>query len=173
MFIYHRLTKRKKLSRQPNTLVNHIQCSRGKDIIFVNILLLFYYCSVRAFGFTSLLSISLLIYLPHLLSTPLYRTLLIILSPKLWQLLSFCLLAVLPYRRSSPSCIALLFSIIAFSSVSSSPVSFSIFPCPLVLPLFRILLLHVSGLLLSFYIVRISFLPVLSSIPLLWSRFHI
>ena len=127
----------------------------------------------RAFGFTSLLPISLLIYLPHLLSTPLYRTPLIILSPKLWQLLSFCLLAVLPYRRSSPSCIALLFSIIAFSSVNSSPVSFNVFPCPLVLPLFRILLLHVSGLLFSFHIVRIFFLPVLSSIPLLWSRFHI
>ena len=47
------------------------------------------------------------------------------------------------------------------------------FLCPLVLPLFRILLLHVSGLLLSFYIVCIFFLPPLPSIPLLWSRFHI
>ena len=47
------------------------------------------------------------------------------------------------------------------------------FLCPLVLLLFRILLLHVSGILLSFYIVCIFFLPLLSSIPLLWSRFHI
>ena len=47
------------------------------------------------------------------------------------------------------------------------------FLCPLVLPLFRILLLHVSGLLLSFYIVCIFLLPLLSSITLLWSCFHI
>ena len=85
------------------------------------------FCFGRAFGFTSRLPISLLIYLPPLLSTLLYRTPLIILSVQLWQLLGFCLLAVLPYRRSSPSCIALLFSVIVFSSVSPSPVSFSIF----------------------------------------------
>ena len=129
----------------------------------------------RAFGFTShsLLPISLLIYLPPLLSTLSYCTPLILLSLKLWQLLLFCLLAVLPYCRSSPSCIALLSSIIAFSSVSPSPVSFNVFLCPLVLLLFRILLLHVSGLLLSFYIVCILLLPLLSSIPLLLSRFLI
>ena len=85
------------------------------------------FCFGRAFGFTSRLPISFLIHLPPLLSTLLYRTPLIILSVQLWQLLGFCLLAVLPYRRSSPSCIALLFSVIVFSSVSPSPVSFSIF----------------------------------------------
>ena len=42
------------------------------------------------------------------------------------QLLGFCLLAVLPSCRSSRSCIALLFSITAFSSVSP-PVSFTAF----------------------------------------------
>ena len=68
-----------------------------------------------------------LIYLPPLLFTLLYRTPLYNLSLKLWQLLGFCLLAVLAYCRSSPSCIALLFSIIVFSSVSPFPVSFSIF----------------------------------------------
>ena len=68
-----------------------------------------------------------LIYLPPLLFTLLYRTPLYNLSLKLWQFLGFCLLAVLPSCRSSPSCIALLFFIIVFSSVSPSPVSFSIF----------------------------------------------
>ena len=103
----------------------------------------------------------------------LYRIRLIIPSVQLWQLLGFCLLALLPYRRSSPSCIGPLFFIIVFSSVAPSPVSFSIFPRPLVLRLFRILLLRVSGLLLSFRIARILFLPLLSSIPSIWSRFHI
>ena len=41
--------------------------------------------------------------------------------------MGFCLLAVLPSCRSSPSCTALLFSIIAFRSVSPSPVSFKCF----------------------------------------------
>ena len=66
----------------------------------------------------------LYIYLP---SYPFYYTPLYNLSLKLWQLLGFCLLAVLPYCRSSPSCITLLFSIIVFRSVSPSPVPFSIF----------------------------------------------
>ena len=95
----------------------------------------------RPFCFTSRLPITLLyfisliylylfiylIYLPLLLSTLLYCTPLIILFLKLWQLLDFCLLAVLPSCRSSPSCITLLFSIIVFRSVSPSPVPFSIF----------------------------------------------
>ena len=103
----------------------------------------------------------------------LYRIRLIIPSVQLWQLLGFCLLALLPYRRSSPSCIGPLFFIIVFSSVAPSPVSFSIFPRPLVLRLFRILLLRVSGLLRSFCIVCIFLLPPPSSIPSLWSRFHV
>ena len=113
----------------------------------------------QAFGFTSRLPISLLIYLSPLLSTLLYCTLLIILSLKLWQLLEFCLLAVLPYCRSSLSCIALLFSIIVFSSVSPSPISFSIFSVSFGLPVIShssITCLRSSFLLhslhLSFYI---------------------
>ena len=73
------------------------------------------------------LSISLFLYI-YLSSCPLYYMAFhYILSLKLWQLLGFCLLAVPTYCRSSPSCIALLFSIIVFNSISPSPVSFSIF----------------------------------------------
>ena len=119
--------------------------------------------------------LSLLMYLPPLLSTLLYYTPLIILSLKLWQLLRFCLLAVLPYCRSSSSCIALLFSIIVFSSVGPSPVSFSIFSVsfsPPVISHSSITCLGSSSFLLhSLHL--FSCIPLLSSILSLWSRFHV
>ena len=72
------------------------------------------------------LSISLFLYIyPLPLSTLLYCTPLYNLSLKLWQLLGFCLLAVLPYCRSSPSCIALLFTIVAINSIHCFSILFN------------------------------------------------
>ena len=131
----------------------------------------------RAFGFTYytftfyqfyIYLIYLFSYIPSLLSALLYCTPLYNLSLKLWQLLGFCLLAVLPYCRSSPSCIVLLFSIIVFNSINnsinSSPVSFSIFPVSFGPPVIShsSITWSRSGLLLSFYIAySIFFLPLL------------
>ena len=152
------------------------------NVTFLQIFLFFYYyyCLVRAFRlwtsfwfyisfsftyFASYISTSSLIHsiILHSLNSSVSRTMttFAILPPCCASLLSF-----LPVLYC-------LSSIIAFSSVSPSPVSFNVFLCPLVLLLFRILLLHVSGLLLSFYIVCILLLPLLSSIPLLLSRFLI
>ena len=126
----------------------------------------------RTFGFTSPMSISLLTCLPPLLSTLFYCTPLINLSLKTNDqqtiaTLGFCLLALLSSCRL-PFSSLLLLSILLNLLQSHS----AFFLCSLVLLLFHILLLHVSGLLLSFYIVRIFFLSLLSSVPLLWSRFH-
>ena len=134
----------------------------------------------RAFGFTSLLPISLLIYLPPLLSTLLYCTPLIILSLKTKKLITenYCnfwvFASLLCFLLVVPPGLVLLFSSLLLPLVLLVLQShLLLFLCPLDLPLFRILLLHVSGLLLSFYTVCIFFLPLLSSIPLFWSRFHI
>ena len=73
-----------------------------------------------------------------------------------------------------PSCRLPLSSLLLLSVLLNLlPSHLVLFLCPLVLPLFHILLLHASGLLHSFYIVCIFFLPLPSSISLLWSRFHI
>lgn len=88
---------------------------------------------------------------------------------QLWAFVSLlCFLPVVPPRLVLP------FSSLLLLLVLLDLLQFHLvfFVCPFVLPLLHILLLHVSGL-LSFYIVCICFLPLLSSIPLLWSRFHI
>ena len=114
--------------------------------------------------------------LPALLSTLLFCTALIILSLKTKNYRNFWAFASLQcFRLVVPPCLVLPFSsllllLVLLILLQSHLVSFL---CLLVLPLFHILLSHVSGLLLSFYIVCIFLLPLLSSIPLLWSRFHI
>ena len=108
-----------RVPRSTSTHVTYVRYSathRRERILFI-----IYYCLVRTFrfyiSFTHFASYTSTFPFIHFI---LYRTRLIIPSAKLWQLSGFCLLAVLPYRRSSPSCIAPLFSIIVFSSVSPS-----------------------------------------------------
>ena len=146
-------------------------------VLYGNIIYLFiYYWLVRDFrlwtNFRFYISYTYFVSLPSLLSTLLYCTPLIILSlktknqklmtKKLLQLWAFasllCFLLVVPSRLVLPFSSLLLLLVLLVLLESH-------FLCPLVLLLFHILLLHGSGLFLSFYIICIFFSLFFSVFP--------
>ena len=166
-----------------NIKFNHRNsCSQNDQKLRYNIsfIIFIYYCLVRAFRLCTSFRfyISFTYFASYISASPLIHC--IILHSfnysvsknycTFWAFASLlCFLIVVPPHLLLPFS-SLLLLLVLLVLLQSRLVFFL---CLLAFPLFRILLLHVSGLLLSFYIVCIFFLPLLSSIPLLWSRFNI